>query len=100
MHLAVPVLVCVLEASVAREESRAGLRGARGGLPSLPPACPTPCRLVFRSQWTTRPGVSIRSKPCQESAPCQVQFFKVPLQGHSVCLIGLLIKSLMFLSLL
>lgn len=44
----------------------------------------------------TGPAVSIHSKPCQESAPCQVQLFKVPLQGHNVCLIGLLIKSLMF----
>lgn len=99
MRLAGPVLACVLE-KCCQGGGQGRTERTPGGLPSLPPACPTPCRLVFRSQWTTRPGVSIRSKPCQESAPCQVQFFKVPLQGHSVCLIGLLIKSLMFLSLL
>lgn len=97
-----PVLVRGLGASDAREESGAGLTGgcASWGCPPLPPACPAPVQTGLQEPVDHPTRVSIHSKPCQESAPCQVQLFKVPLQGHSVCLIGLLIKSLMFLSLL
>lgn len=50
MHPATPVLVRILGASDAREESRVGLEDPAPPGPVLGCHQPAPCRLVFRSQ--------------------------------------------------